>query len=234
MRCFGRSLAKRNALQWSKEVDVTGDHTLDKLKSLPSNDTSVVFSLTRDPLNHFVSGFTEHVYRQLERVQMFLSTSRPADSREFFEMYVERAISTISSKTSFVTVDFEHIYSQVAYLYRLSNIGFNVSSIHSEDISEASRMPSILAQYHNITDIPENMTIDRTCGQHPTSKDPLNTTLNAKEVLQNPRNARTQAVCLLHIFDYACMPRYLHDEHVCFQVFRRHHRRLKEISETYG
>jgi len=127
---------------------------------------------------------------------------------------------------------FNHVWSQVAYFYRLHATGIDVRTIHTEDISKASAMPMIMANLFNITDIPEGMSVQRSCGQHTTSQDPLNSTRAAKEVLRDPRNPSTQAVCMLHIFYYACLPQYLHDKHACFEVFLEHHWRLKCI--LYG
>ena len=229
MRCFGSALSEVIGQNWTKEVDALGNSVVKSLKNLPSNETPVIFMLVRDPLSHFVSAFTEHVWRQSQVINETLSTSLPVDSPGFFQAYVERTlIDTFTKRTSMGSA-FDHVWSQVAYFHHLNLIGVDAKNVHIEDISKASEIPMILANLFNLTDIPERFSVERSCGQHKTSQDPLNTTKAALEVLRDPRSPHTQAVCLLHVFDYACLPQYLDDENACLEVFLAHHERLKDI-----
>ena len=64
MRCFGSALSEVIGQNWTKEVDAPLNCMVKSLKNLPSNETPVIFMLVRDPLSHFVSAFTELVWRQ--------------------------------------------------------------------------------------------------------------------------------------------------------------------------
>ena len=234
MRCFGSALSEVIGQNWTKQVDAMGHSVVKSLKNLPSSQTPVIFMLVRDPLSHFVSAFTEHVWRQSQLINEALNVSLPFDSPGFFQAYVERTlVDTLKKRTSMGNA-FDHVWSQVAYFHHLNSIGIDAKTVHVEDISKASEIPMILTNRFNLADIPEGFLVKRSCGQHKTSQDPLNTTRAALEVLRDPRRPHTQAVCLLHVFDYACLPQYLDDENVCLEVFLAHHERLKDISSSDG
>lgn len=194
---------------------------------------SRLFMVVRDPITHFISGYTEYIFRDEEHDLGSKSAfAVPVSSRERFELFVERLLQDVIAGTETLSAEAHHVYSQAAQLHFLAKQGISPSSVLLVDVKNSSRIHTIIKKHYSVSAIPNDLFVERSCGQHPTSADPKKTTEAATAVLADPSNIWTQVACLMHMIDYACFPEYLSSS-LCLSVYVARYHVLKRILEFY-
>ena len=236
MRCFGTALDALNTTsgfqtqEWGKMEPVA-------LRKQAGGKKALMFSLLREPLGHYLSGFNEMLFRRQDEVNKpFSKCYVPAfdglahSSPEKFREFVRQGFASPSA----IKLKCWGFDGGWAHVFPMANVlGFtkpDPMDVLFMDISDAETSPQLLREHFGLTEAQLGIdTVDSNCGQHPTSNDPLGSYDASKAVAQDPDDRVTDAVCLLLIYDYACFPQYYLQDSRCKRAFDRHREALEGI-----
>lgn len=204
-----------------------------------------VFTLVRDPGAHFASGYNEFMFRfsrkdvprecwKYESVSTLLemdpSTMVP------LEYVIQRLFSwhEMDPEERKCWGPVHHAFPQSGQLAFLAIKGFDTKKIKIADIQEEAELRRFLDSNFEFPDdlqLPEHT--DH-CSPHPTSKDPLGSYAVAKRLFTERENLYADAVCLLLIIDYACLPEYLTRERRCMQTYMAYFEQLLRVVDAHN
>ena len=166
-----------------------------------------IFTFVRDPIQRFMSGFTETIYKHHQKYKIF----NPDGSEFKINETIAKnyLIELLNFRPSLF--DIEHIYPMVGAFTH-----FNIEVVGSVENMKHDWENKIKPLY-NI-----NATYAIKVGQHETSADHPMTILKKAEASKDPNNARavikailsketkfSRAFCHLLLIDYICLPKYI-------------------------
>lgn len=153
-------------------------------KMYMQNGTSV-FTVVREPLSRFVSGYTEVEYRTSENVQVQKKFDQPIGSKERIKEYLMHLLQGDT-------------YIEVFHTFSQSWIGVPFARIHAYKLEDNN-----VGWKSLMTDlgISPDLEYSFRCGGHMSSLDPLRTTAAAKAALRHDPNV-TKALCTLLLPDF--------------------------------
>lgn len=242
MECFGRAL--HSVLKSKSKYNyagMNGGMELQAVKARKQGKSPLMFTLIREPLGHYKSAYNEVLFRRqnvvTDPVQKCYTPGfddLAHNSTEKFREFVRQLFSS----------GLEHmggcwgIGGGYAHAYPQTNVlGFkdpDPRDVLFQHIKYAETIPQVLRSHFNLSraQLPMDK-VNRTCGQHESSGDPLGSYAAARAAAADPDDPVVDAVCLLLIYDYACFPEYYVPESRCKRAYDRHREALQRIIEPH-
>ena len=179
-----------------------------------------IYTAIRDPISHFLSGYNELEVRQLGQYNNKTSASFPtedkrapyhllvpysSDSHELrkkrFQAFVEDVLLEEEVFTS--NVVYSHFFPMSRILVALKKFNTSLSGYIPDLANLTSTWPEFMSSTCPNFPRPELIPKMPEEGQHASSKDRLKLYKAAKDVWAEA-GPISRALCLLHLFDYAC------------------------------